>query len=79
MVARSAQGPGDLAAERLMSAMSIGVRYARNNRDLDATLIRVVAFFPFASAYWAPPLVARTQMDEGAEVYGVLMGVLGLG
>ena len=74
------KAPETLPAERLMSAMSIGVRYARNNRDLDATLIRVVAFFPFASAYWALlPLVARTQMHQGAEVYGALMGVLGLG
>ena len=40
--------------------MSTGLRYAQNNRDLDATLIRAVAFFPFASAYWAlMPLIAK--------------------
>src|SRR6516225_905775 len=41
-----------LPAERLVCAVRTGLRYARNNRDIDATLIRAVAFFPFASAYW---------------------------
>ncbi len=74
------KAPEALPAERLMSAMSTGLRYAKNNRDLDATLIRAVAFFPFASAYWAlMPLIARAQMRDGAELYGLLMGLLGLG
>jgi hypothetical protein len=48
-----------LPAERLFSALRTGLRYARNNRDIDATLIRAVGFFPFASAYWALlPLLA---------------------
>ena len=74
------KAPETLPAERLVSAMAVGLRYARNNRDLDATLIRAVAFFPFASAYWAlMPLVARTQLHDGAELYGLLMALLGLG
>ncbi len=74
------KAPETLPAERLFNAMSTGLRYAKNNRDLDATLIRAVAFFPFASAYWAlMPLVARTQLHDGAELYGLLMGLLGLG
>jgi MFS family permease len=69
-----------LPAERLVSALRTGLRYARNNRDIDATLIRAVAFFLFASAYWALlPLVARTQMGNGPEVYGVLLGMIGVG
>jgi predicted MFS family arabinose efflux permease len=69
-----------LPAERLACAVRTGLRYARNNRDIDATLIRAVAFFPFASAYWALlPLVARTQMNNGPEVYGILLGMIGLG
>ena len=69
-----------LPAERLFSAVRTGLRYAMNNRDLDSTLIRAVAFFPFASAYWALlPLVARTQMHNGPEVYGVLLGMIGVG
>jgi predicted MFS family arabinose efflux permease len=69
-----------LPAERLVSALRTGLRYARNNRDIDSTLIRAVAFFPFASAYWALlPLVARTQMHNGPEVYGFLLGMVGVG
>jgi MFS family permease len=69
-----------LPAERLTSALRTGLRYARNNRDIDSTLIRAVAFFPFASAYWALlPLVARMQMHNGPEVYGILLGMIGVG
>ncbi len=74
------KAPETLPAERLVSAMAVGIRYAANNRDLDATLIRAVAFFPFASAYWAlMPLLARTQLHDGADLYGLLMGLIGLG
>ena len=60
--------------------MMTGVRYVRYSREMDATLIRAVAFFPFASAYLALlPLVARTQMHGGPEVYGALMAAIGAG
>ena len=69
-----------LPAERLISAMTTGLRYVRYSREMDATLIRAIAFFPFASAYLALlPLVARTQTGDGAEVYGELMAAVGLG
>jgi MFS family permease len=69
-----------LPAERLISAMTTGLRYVRYSREMDATLIRAVAFFPFASAYVALlPLVARSQTGDGAEVYGQLMAAIGVG
>jgi hypothetical protein len=69
-----------LPAERFASAIRTGVRYARNNPPLRATLFRAVTFFLFASAYWALlPLVARTQLAGGAELYGILLGAIGLG
>jgi MFS family permease/quinol monooxygenase YgiN len=69
-----------LPAERFGSAMRIGFRYARHNPHLRATLIRAVAFFLFASAYWALlPLVARNQIASGPELYGVLLGAIGAG
>jgi predicted MFS family arabinose efflux permease len=70
-----------LPAERLISAMTTGVRYVRYSREMDATLIRAIAFFPFASAYLALlPLVARGQgRGDGAEVYGQLMAAVGVG
>ena len=69
-----------LPAERLISAMTTGVRYVRYSREMDATLIRAIAFFPFASAYLALlPLIARRQGGEGAEIYGELMAAIGVG
>jgi predicted MFS family arabinose efflux permease len=69
-----------LPAERLTSAVLTGLRYVRNSRDIDSTLIRALAFFPFASAYWALlPLVARMQMHNGPAVYGVMLGMIGVG
>jgi len=67
-----------LPAERLASAMRVGVRYARNSLHLRATLAQAVGFFLFASAYWALlPLLARNQLHGGPTVYGVLLGSIG--
>ena len=69
-----------LPAERFINAIESGVRYVRNSRDLGATVARALAFFPFASAYWALlPLIARQQSPSDAAFYGVLFGALGLG
>jgi MFS family permease len=69
-----------LPTERLVSAIRAGARYARHNPPLHATLFRAAAFFFFASAYWALlPLVARTQISGGAELYGILLGAIGVG
>ncbi len=69
-----------LPAERLLSALRVGIRHANNNLHLRATLMRAIAFFPFASAYWALlPLVAHAQMTQGPEFYGLLLGSIGLG
>jgi MFS family permease len=69
-----------LQAEPFGSAIRIGLRYAANNPALRGTLIRAVAFFLFASAYWALlPLVARNRVSGGPEVYGLLLGTIGLG
>jgi predicted MFS family arabinose efflux permease len=69
-----------LPAERLTSAVRSGLRYAANSKHMRATLVRALAFFPFASAYWALlPLVARHQMTQGPEFYGFLLGAIGVG
>jgi MFS family permease len=73
---RSADG---LPAERLASAVRAGVRHARNNPYLGATLMRVIAFFPFACAYLALlPLLAR-HISDGPELYGILLAAIGIG
>jgi MFS family permease len=69
-----------LPVERFGSALRVGFRHARSNPHLRATLIRGAAFFVFASAYWALlPLVARTQVAGGPELYGYLLGAIGAG
>src|SRR5438874_11549342 len=67
-----------LPAEHFGSALRAGFRHARHNPHLQATLIRAAAFFLFASAYWALlPLVVRSQIGGGPDLYGYLLGAIG--
>jgi predicted MFS family arabinose efflux permease len=69
-----------LPSERFGHAMLAGLRYARHNPHLRATMVRATGFFLFASAYWALlPLVARQQIAGGPGLYGILLGVIGVG
>jgi MFS family permease len=69
-----------LPPEPLWRAISSGLRHARHNVHLRATLIRAFAFFIFASAYWAVlPLIARNQVAGGPALYGFLLAAIGLG
>ena len=71
---------GRLPPERFYRAISTGLRHARYNTDLRATLIRAAGFFVMASAYWALlPLVARYQIAGGPALYGLLLGAIGAG
>ncbi len=68
-----------LSPEPFGNAVRTGLRHARYNRHLGATLIRAAAFFVFASAYWALlPLVARNQIAGGPALYGLLLGAIGV-
>jgi MFS family permease len=74
------KGTRHLPVERFSSAIRMGFRHTRSNPHLRATLIRGVAFFLFASAYWALlPLVARNQIAGGPDLYGFLLGAIGAG
>jgi MFS family permease len=67
-----------LPAESFGNALRTGIRHARHNAHLAATLVRTVGFFIFASAYWALlPLVARDQIAGGPAIYGVLLAAIG--
>jgi MFS family permease len=73
-------GAHRLPAERFGRAIRAGLRHARHNPHLRATLIRAAGFFIFASAYWALlPLVARDQVAGGPRLYGLLLGAIGVG
>lgn len=72
--------PSMLPAERFWSAIRTGMRYARSSAPLRATLLRSIGFFLFASAYWALlPLIAKTELNGGAETFGILLGCVGFG
>lgn len=72
--------PRLLPAESLPGALKVGVRYALHSNPLKATLARALSFFLFASAYWALlPLVARNLLDGDANLYGLMMGAVGVG
>ncbi len=69
-----------LPAERLVSALRAGLRHAVYNPHLRATLVRTFAVFPFAAAFVALlPLVARSQMTSGPQVYGLLLATASVG
>jgi len=69
-----------LPAERFHHAIAAGLRHARYNSHLRATLIRAAGFFVVASSYWALlPLVARHQIAGGPTIYGLLLGAIGAG
>ena len=73
-------GHRSLPTERFGSAIRAGLRHARYNPHLRATLIRGATFFLFASAYWALlPLIARQQIAGGPGLYGFLLGAIGAG
>jgi len=72
------KGGAPLPPERFGNAMRTGLRHARYNPNLSATLIRATAFFVFGSAYWALlPLVTRSQIGGGPALYGLLLGIIG--
>lgn len=71
---------GALPPEPFLSALRIGARYARNNAQLGAVLIRSAAFYSFAAALWALlPLVGAQKLAQGASGYAILLSCLGAG
>src|SRR5436853_6012403 len=67
-----------LPVERLGAACRTGLRHARYNPALRATLVRAFAFFFFGSAFWALlPLFTRLQLLGGPALYGALLGAIG--
>lgn len=72
----SPREPGQVVTT-FSGAVTIGVRYARQEPRIRAVLARTLAFSLFASAFWALlPLIAS---KFGAEGYGVMLACFGLG
>jgi MFS family permease len=74
------QQPGVLPAERLIGAIRSGVRYVRYAPPLRAVMMRTAGFTIGAGAVWAiVPLLARRQLNLGADGFGLLLGAFGTG
>lgn len=61
-------------------AILTGLRYGRDSALLRAAMIRVAAFYVFASAYWGLlPVIAKVLLGGTSALYGVLLGCIGAG
>ncbi len=69
-----------LPREHLLSAMRAGVRFVRNTPAIRHAMVRTMAYSLPASAPWALlPLVVREHLHLGAGMYGVILGMMGVG
>ena len=69
-----------LPREHFLGAMKAGMRFVRHTPAMRAAMLRAAAFFAPGAAPWAVlPLVVREQLGLGAGVYGVLLGLMGIG
>ncbi len=74
------EGGSAKTSQPVFNAMLTGLRHVGHNDALKHTLVRSFAFFIFASAYWALlPLVVRGIEGGGAELYGMLLTLIGSG
>ena len=69
-----------LPAERILGAMTTGLRYVRHAPEVLAPIVRGTTFVLCGASLWALlPLVARNELKTGAQGYGLLLGCLGVG
>jgi MFS family permease len=69
-----------LPHEHLVSAMRAGMRFVRNTPAMRYAMIRAFVYSIPASAPWALlPLVVREQLHLGAGMYGLILGLMGVG
>jgi len=72
--------PSSLPREHFVSAMRAGMRFVRHTPQMRSAMLRACAFFFPCAAPWAMlPLVVREQLGLGAGVYGILLGLMGIG
>ena len=69
-----------LPREHLLSAMRAGVRFVRNTPAVQYAMVRTIAYSIPASAPWALlPLLVREHLGLGPGMYGVILGMMGIG
>jgi hypothetical protein len=69
-----------LPREHLLSAMRAGVRFVRNTPAVRYAMVRTIAYSVPAAAPWALlPLLVREHLGLGPGMYGVILGMMGIG
>jgi MFS family permease len=69
-----------LPREHLLSAIRAGVRYVRNTPAVQYAMVRTIAYSVPAAAPWALlPLLVRRDLGLGPGMYGVILGMMGIG
>ena len=69
-----------LPREHLLSAMRAGMRFVRNTPAVQYAMVRTIAYSIPASAPWALlPLLVREHLGLGPGMYGVILGMMGIG
>jgi MFS family permease len=69
-----------LPREHFVSAMRAGMRFVRNTPAIQKAMIRTAAYSIPAAAPWALlPLFVRRDLDLGPGMYGVILGMMGIG
>ncbi|HET7880453.1 MAG TPA: MFS transporter, partial [Acetobacteraceae bacterium] len=69
-----------LPREHLLSAMRAGVRFVRNTPAVQYAMVRTLAYSVPAAAPWALlPLLVREHLGLEAGMYGVILGMMGIG
>jgi MFS family permease len=66
--------------EHFVAAMRAGMRFVRNTPAVQAAMVRTACYSIPASAPWALlPLYVRRDLDLGPGMYGVILGMMGIG
>jgi MFS family permease len=69
-----------LPREHLLSAMRAGVRFVRHTPAIRNAMLRTIAYSLPCAAPWALlPLIVRQQLGLGAGMYGLILGMMGIG
>lgn len=77
---RHVQEKSALPAEPFFDAMHAGLRFVAHSPRVRAALVRSASFVFFAAAPWALlPLIVRYRLHAEVHVYGVMLGLVGVG
>lgn len=69
-----------LPPERFLNAIATGLRYARHSPPLQATIIRSISFYFFASVMWSLlPLIARVLLEGTEKTLSYLFASISIG